>query len=58
LAAAPTPWLWAPAAYFILAAASAWPAFNTEGLVDGRYRGLPVTYNGYLFPAVARRSTS
>lgn len=24
--------------------------FNVEGLVNGRYRGLPVTYNGYIFP--------
>ena len=25
--------------------------FNLEGLIEGRYyRGLPVTYNGYLFP--------
>lgn len=25
--------------------------FQAEGLVQGGYRGMPVTYNGYLFPA-------
>lgn len=25
--------------------------FQVEGLEDGRYAGLPVTYNGYVFPA-------
>ncbi|MCP5063423.1 MAG: hypothetical protein GY936_13305 [Ignavibacteriae bacterium] len=24
--------------------------FNIEGLIEGKYFGLPVTYNGYLFP--------
>ena len=27
--------------------------FQVEGLVSGGYRGLPVTYNGYIFPAAA-----
>lgn len=26
--------------------------FSVEGLVDGRYRGMPVTYNGYVFALV------
>jgi len=26
--------------------------FNCEGLINGCYRGLPVTYNGYIIPAV------
>lgn len=27
--------------------------FRAEGLMDGKYRGLPVTYNGYLIPLAA-----
>jgi phosphatidylserine synthase len=27
--------------------------FNVEGLANGGYRGLPVTYNGYLIPLTA-----
>lgn len=27
--------------------------FKIEGLVRGSYRGLPVTYNGYIFPLAA-----
>lgn len=27
--------------------------FNVEGVIDGGYRGLPVTYNGYFFPLAA-----
>jgi phosphatidylserine synthase len=27
--------------------------FQVEGLVRGGYRGLPVTYNGYIFPLMA-----
>ena len=38
---------------FILAGCFRLARFNVEGLVAGKYRGLPVTYNGYLFPLVA-----
>lgn len=46
-------WLILPASVFILAGAYRLARFNVEGLVSGGYRGLPVTYNGYLFPAAA-----
>ncbi len=38
---------------FVLAGAWRLARFQIQGLVQGRYVGLPVTYNGYLFPAVA-----
>lgn len=38
---------------FIFAACFRVARFNVEGLVNGRYRGLPVTYNGYIFPLTA-----
>jgi phosphatidylserine synthase len=53
LAVSPETLLWAPAGAFVLAGCYRLARFNTEGLVAGRYRGLPVTYNGYLFPAAA-----
>ena len=48
--------LWVPVPVFILAGVFRLARFNVEGLVDGRYRGLPVTYNGYLFPLAALAS--
>lgn len=42
--------IWIAAAIFTLAGMFRIARFNTEGLVNGRYRGLPVTYNGYLIP--------
>jgi phosphatidylserine synthase len=41
-------------AAFIFTTAGMWriSRFNVEGLRDGCYRGLPVTYNGYLIPLV------
>jgi phosphatidylserine synthase len=49
--AAPHPiylvWL---SALFIAAGVFRIVRFNVEGLVDGGYRGLPVTYNGAIFP--------
>jgi len=41
------------ASVFVLAACFRIARFNVEGLVNGRYRGLPVTYNGYIFPLTA-----
>jgi phosphatidylserine synthase len=41
------------ASVFIVAACFRIARFNVEGLVNGRYRGLPVTYNGYIFPLTA-----
>lgn len=41
------------ASVFIFAACFRIARFNVEGLVNGRYRGLPVTYNGYIFPLTA-----
>jgi len=38
---------------FFLAAIFRLARFNVEGLAEGRYAGLPVTYNGYIFPAAA-----
>lgn len=35
---------------FVLAGAFRLARFAAEGLVNGGYRGLPVTYNGYLIP--------
>jgi len=52
----PHPALWVLASVFILAGAFRLARFNVEGLVEGRYRGLPVTYNGYLFPLAALAS--
>ena len=40
-------------AVFALAGIFRLARFQVEGLVRGGYRGLPVTYNGYLFPAMA-----
>jgi len=56
VALCPHPILWALAPVFILAGAFRLARFNVEGLVGGRYRGLPVTYNGYLFPLAALAS--
>jgi CDP-diacylglycerol--serine O-phosphatidyltransferase len=56
VALCPHPVLWALAPVFILAGAFRLARFNVEGLVGGRYRGLPVTYNGYLFPLAALAS--
>lgn len=36
---------------FVLAGVFRLARFQAEGLVRGGYRGLPVTYNGYLIPA-------
>jgi phosphatidylserine synthase len=36
---------------FLLAATYRLARFDVEGLVNGGYAGLPVTYNGLLFPA-------
>ena len=38
---------------FILAGCFRLARFNVEGLLARRYRGLPVTYNGYFFPFAA-----
>lgn len=38
------------AGIFVLAGAFRLARFAAEGLVNGGYRGLPVTYNGYLIP--------
>ncbi|MCB1376930.1 MAG: hypothetical protein KDK89_00960 [Alphaproteobacteria bacterium] len=43
----------AVAPIFFLAAIHRMARFNVEGLAEGRYAGLPVTYNGYIFPAAA-----
>jgi len=56
VALCPHPALWALVPVFILAGAFRLARFNVEGLVGGRYRGLPVTYNGYLFPLAALAS--
>jgi phosphatidylserine synthase len=47
------PLLIPPALLFIGAGIYRLARFNTEGLVEGRYCGLPVTYNGYWFPLAA-----
>ena len=39
-----------PAVVFALAGMFRLARFNVEGVVAGGYRGLPVTYNGVLFP--------
>jgi phosphatidylserine synthase len=58
---APVAWLTAPGAplmtwlsagVFVLAGIFRLARFRVEGLVRGGYRGLPVTYNGYVIPAV------
>lgn len=41
------------AAIFILAGIYRLARFNVEGKINGGYSGLPVTYNGYLFPLAA-----
>ena len=41
---------WAGAGVFVVAGAYRLARFQAEGLVRGGYRGLPVTYNGYLIP--------
>jgi phosphatidylserine synthase len=56
VALCPHPVLWALVPAFILAGVFRLARFNVEGLVGGRYRGLPVTYNGYLFPLAALAS--
>lgn len=38
---------------FVLAAVYRLARFDVEGLTSGRYTGVPVTYNGYAFPAAA-----
>jgi len=40
-------------ALFVLGGIYRLARFQVEGLVSGGYRGLPVTYNGYSFPAAA-----
>lgn len=42
--------VWVAAGIFVLAGAFRLARFAVEGLVGGGYRGLPVTYNGYLVP--------
>ncbi|MBL9218805.1 MAG: hypothetical protein JNG82_09975 [Opitutaceae bacterium] len=42
--------VWLAAGVFVLAGAFRLARFAVEGLVGGGYRGLPVTYNGYLVP--------
>ena len=41
---------------FFLAAVYRLARFDVEGLQSGRYAGVPVTYNGYVFPAAALAS--
>jgi phosphatidylserine synthase len=41
------------AAVFIVSGMWRIARFNVEGLKAGRYEGLPVTYNGYIFAALA-----
>lgn len=48
LATAPWPRFLLPV--FLLAAVYRMARFQVQGLVRGGYAGLPVTYNGYLFP--------
>jgi phosphatidylserine synthase len=45
--------LWIAGPIFVLAGLFRLARFNVEGLVNGGYRGLPVTYNGYLVPLTA-----
>lgn len=46
-----SPWILLPAGLFILAGTYRLARFNVEGVdAQGRYVGLPVTYNGYLIP--------
>lgn len=52
----PHPLLLALAPVFILGGVFRLARFNVEDLVKGRYRGLPVTYNGYIFPLAALAS--
>ncbi len=40
-------------AVFVAAGLFRLARFGVEGLINGRYRGLPVTYNGYIFPLAA-----
>lgn len=39
--------------FFVAAAATRLVRFHAEGLVGGRYRGLPTTYCGYAVPLMA-----
>jgi phosphatidylserine synthase len=48
LAASVWPYFFLPV--FLLAAIYRLARFHVQGLVKGGYVGLPVTYNGYLFP--------
>ncbi len=50
--AAPGPVVWAAAGVFLCSAIFRISRFNCEGLIEGCYRGLPITYNGYIFPAL------
>jgi len=43
-------WLWVPGAVFVLAGVLRLARFNVEGMVNGGYRGVPVTYNAVLLP--------
>ena len=45
-----TPLRLAALAVFFVAGVYRLARFSVEGLVSGRYTGLPVTYNGYLVP--------
>ena len=42
-----------PLAVFIMAGIAGLARFQVEGLARGGDRGLPVTYNGYIFPVAA-----
>jgi phosphatidylserine synthase len=53
LRASPRPELAPAIAVFVAAGLFRLARFQVEGLVRGGYRGLPVTYNGYIFPAAA-----
>jgi len=46
-------WVLAGAGLFVPAGIFRLARFNVEGLLGGGYKGLPVTYNGYIFPAIA-----
>ena len=51
--AGPAPTLVVMCAAFVVAAVYRMARFDVEGLRDGFYAGLPVTYNGYVFPVAA-----
>lgn len=49
----PRPELAIAIAIFVVAGVFRLARFQAEGLIRGGYRGLPVTYNGYIFPGTA-----